>query len=1527
MNIVPKLNLTDNYKDVDNMSLVGARNIMLDKNGILTFDKGVEENEVITNAISLYFGNEIYDIIYCISCNKEIIIFVAPDLKQYNKLTLFRYNEELNQCKKVIDSFAYNGGQLIGDFTYNKSDLIIIISEYFNDNSKKIPLRTINLGDFNKENFVHEGDKLQLNRPDLHPICPKVIIPNLTYNIVAGSAQKGWHFIFVRYKISNNTYTQWFSVNESIYLDSYKEERIADYRYSNYWRETDSNNDEEYAFGRKRMEIPMSDYKEISNYTYILKFNDLDLRYDKYQIGILCINKGITKAYINEDTNININVVKFNNFKSYNYTDLLTSYNNYYNVKSLSVVNNKVYIGNYKEFEEDLNLKDIEIEISAKYLNPSYIYENKDVLNVANIVPNTNKILNITENSESDLDYKQITNYLPSTVEYVHKHLREVKLDINGIKESGLFVNGVFSCIFNPERRDTINHKHDKIFTRFASENEVVSLIFSLKTEYTDANLEIGYQEPYYGNNHLIYTNFAEEIGFLVGYKIVYLGNDNYKYVPIGNLDDPTNPKTSTVRSLCIYNNGKPIAPWLKFSKDSPDNQLRVKFTSNNNKNFYASGRMFIDVDSDYRDWLHIGFKSNYIGDAYNTNLEFGIEDEVTYLRYTTWLGFDLIFNNTDYNKLAHTNLVIDGNTQRMTLGNICEQRYYDSGLITSANRFRGSYNNIDFVDNPLSLCTFEMPWFTELYGGKVGEDIENIPEIDNSIPTEEPDEPGEDDPELPKPTKVYPIEVAKLLSPSLSVNDYYSFYINFVNEYGEVSKAYPLSLFKYKFKYNKEEECAIELTDDNVIKNNYNHLIAIKDNNDYYSYGAIGSRSGMRKYYLEFNLIDIPKNYVGYFVSHEKINKNVIYSGFLIKEVDINQKETYKFYSDALNYKDTIDFSFTHIKISALNEVVTGIGTGTMEYYADKKIAINELEIIKKSLVVADQVNNICYGTHLQLEFAPNGFIYTENVVYFAVLINKNNETKYTNNNKHIIPCSQISYGLPVKVNPKTVFHSNTFAIRYFGDLYDSATKIFKPFNSRFASDNPFVLYRTSYKHYVPTESLSFNNKPQIVIAPTKGLNSDDEKVKFAYIESFIIEAKNSIDLFQQKQLSYDNANPLILNHYNTNIITTDYFPNTIRRSNVIQDESNENAWRKFYTEQYKNITENKGEIIKIFGLGDRLYIHTKHSLFLFDSTDTIASNKNGIQLQSIDTWETKYKEIFPTKLGFGGINKEDNGIIGIFGYIWFDAGEQAFYRIDEQNKFEKISVNIEKHIKLLDIIDVAFIDDKENMRLIILLKDYLNKRGVDAISYNYGINAFISNHHYSFDFGVSTKNDCYIISKGNIYNYIDNKIKNNLPVLNRLTNSNIDDNYWYIDVIYNANYNIIKYLESIKYNIIPIINKEINNKYNNIIKTFDKGIAGDIIEIFNEYCNTGQLDIDTINEEINTIEYFEKPIFMLGNWHFNYIRNNLANYETNGNINNDDVSRFYGRYFIIRFIYKRYNKIIDMEFNSIDFNLINDN
>ena len=72
-------------------------------------------------------------------------------------------------------------------------------------------------------------------------------------------------------------------------------------------------------------------------------------------------------------------------------------------------------------------------------------------------------------------------------------------------------------------------------------------------------------------------------------------------------------------------------------------------------------------------------------------------------------------------------------------------------------------------------------------------------------------------------------------------------------------------------------------------------------------------------------------------------------------------------------------------------------------------------------------------------------------------------------------------------------------------------------------------------------------------------------------YWSGLIVEPKNSIDLFSNPQGSQDDFIPTVYNNYRDDILNITQFDKTIRRSNVIQDESAVNAWRQFPTEGYK--------------------------------------------------------------------------------------------------------------------------------------------------------------------------------------------------------------------------------------------------------------------------------------------------------------------------------------------------------------------
>ena len=231
MNILPQLSLNGHYQTQKSMSMVDANGIRLSKDcNTLETDNLLKNAHDIGTTIANNSPNGVIstEIIYILSCNKELIIFanyaymVTQDIA--HKCKVFRYKEESdneNHTELIIEDYKYHGGKLTGTFTYNvDNDLIIAISEY--GENLHIPLKVINI-----DKIVNQTiDESKVS------ICPEVKIPTINnINYVKGNAYKGWYYFFIRYKIDNTDYTQWYNFGQPIYVDTINNNSIIKYCY------------------------------------------------------------------------------------------------------------------------------------------------------------------------------------------------------------------------------------------------------------------------------------------------------------------------------------------------------------------------------------------------------------------------------------------------------------------------------------------------------------------------------------------------------------------------------------------------------------------------------------------------------------------------------------------------------------------------------------------------------------------------------------------------------------------------------------------------------------------------------------------------------------------------------------------------------------------------------------------------------------------------------------------------------------------------------------------------------------------------------------------------------------------------------------------------------------------------------------------------------------------------------------------------------------------------------------------------
>ena len=400
--------------------------------------------------------------------------------------------------------------------------------------------------------------------------------------------------------------------------------------------------------------------------------------------------------------------------------------------------------------------------------------------------------------------------------------------------------------------------------------------------------------------------------------------------------------------------------------------------------------------------------------------------------------------------------------------------------------------------------------------------------------------------------------------------------------------------------------------------------------------------------------------------------------------------------------------------------------------------------------------------------------------------------------------------------------------------------------------------------------------------------------------------------DLYKLDPVYYDYTGKLLVN-YDKTLISNDLeiYTNTVRRSDVIQSESIVNSWKYFRPENYKIITEDKGIINNIVGIGNYLFVHCEHSLFLFDITDSLQALDKNVQLLQPDSFDVAYKEVFTADKGYGGLQDNVSWICDEFGYIFFDKSAKKIYRFDG-GQLKDMTDGITSLIKILNPNEIWFGNDRERNRII------ANIRGTDNVilSYNIIVNGWSSTHSYIANYKfIGLKDKLFIPNViGNtltITHYIDTEFnKFSLPV------GDIDNNgssKSFIDVVFtNPNYNKIKVLDFITY----ILNKEPADNFE-ILQ----------LEIFTNCCYSGVIDI---SQERKKVSEYKKPYYDFERWNFNYFRNVIDRVENgdivdrlNGKIYNytQKVQRGYdnalitGKYVVIRFSFKFMSKQVNIK------------
>lgn len=387
--------------------------------------------------------------------------------------------------------------------------------------------------------------------------------------------------------------------------------------------------------------------------------------------------------------------------------------------------------------------------------------------------------------------------------------------------------------------------------------------------------------------------------------------------------------------------------------------------------------------------------------------------------------------------------------------------------------------------------------------------------------------------------------------------------------------------------------------------------------------------------------------------------------------------------------------------------------------------------------------------------------------------------------------------------------------------------------------------------------------------------------------------------------------------------------FNNTIRVSNVLSDETFNNSIFKFEATNYYNIPADRGIIVKLFAIGNNIYVHTKNSFYKFDATHTITSTESDIKLQESEPFEVGITQIFDSQYGYGGINNKEAGCITFDSYFFYDANSKHIFSYGGTGQIKLIDGSINKFINYYSPKYCRAIHDEFNKR--ILFNFYGDVEF--TLSYNYKSNSFVSFHDLTLNKAFYSRTGVYTLRNDDIYKLFKSE-EIDLDGIYGSATSPSEINYKYIiqdetaenkdsygpfniSVICFPKQYLIEVLNYISYvaNVLTNTNKDniidlsINNKdLDNPVKALTINTDSCASTIIKSTVN----DNPRPNNLPNNLLDYKGFKYNKGFWNVNYFRNykhiqNVYDYPKviggDGNNISDNQSLIYGRYFLLNF------------------------
>lgn len=1459
-----ELNLNRHPKAHKNKSIVYAENMKLSKDGsVLENEESIDDIYYIKNILSHCYDNN-YKIIHIIPCNKELVLFVKSNTK--NVFDIWRYRENNEKLALFYNKgISYNNGKFSGTFTYTSNDsLIIAFCEYDSGSDIMNPMMTINLGTFTNGNYNNSSDK------NIKYIW---ISSNNEFNDRELEPYK----LPICPEVSLPQVTNISNIKGNSYIGTYYvyiRYKINKYDYTQWFN----------------IGYPIiNEFKQdtiIHNKNYKNDNNKSDDNYGKLIGAYKTSRTGKLSSYFNQNVDlinncINITIEHPSNLL-YDYCQIgficvAKTYTKYYkssDIKLTEEINISSNINNL--FEEVFN-----INLYENYYNVKNIINKDNKLYISNYITTTNNIIN-TNNIKLNL-------YKENIIKNQSLDNTDKDVIINNINLYN-YTDIKFSSVRYPES------KSSEVQTYLKYINIGYFLDKIGKTEYIKDIIEIEY---YYHSDEPTYLT-CKINDLLIGTKNVKIKNtDIWKYessskiLSIVHLESNNYVQTNRINcknynyfigdnqfkelesrnlSLIIRDTNGNITNRLNLTSlvtsPSPEKYLTENYYPENyqNNNVYYNNTLDNKINNNT-------ITSLCQGEVYDFYIHF--IDKYGYITdgyklHNNSIGFSAYFNKPD------------GSEQ---LSNVCFVKTKDNYILVIPKHI-----NV-FIDKGNGLEINIDYWFVRSLNGTSQLVLSNK-KTNNGV---------------------------EISSPEYISNINYNInHIDRLKEIIENLKYLPENILK-DLTYGDIFDYQPPVAWDNT-KLEYKDLVRFitytnSQNELFFKVPKLYNTAGDIQLGLKVEIGNIKDygDYVSYFISHKKLEKTYTLDGFGTKNQLNNILLNNNFESGNIIKLYNIKFeknwdSDMYDKCTLQKNIITSNGftcyTNLLNKLAYAQDAQNNRTDRQTTLYLSDSIVEF-EGTPIEKDDESKGLY----GVKFLELLNLD-KNKYINNNK-LYRLGNIQYTNNVIIHGLNGKYDKQLAVKYGGA--DSGV-------NNIINNTGLGTYGNVYLYEI-FSFYDFNELGIYLSEKAKFNNIYKSDIKIG-TDTFY-EVITTLNLFNYK---ISNIYDTWINFYNVFDKNNDFlkeFNRTIYRSQVISDEGRTNNWRYFENDAYKNIEENKGNITNIVAIGNYLYVHTEHSLFAFSEDNTLSMNNQNLQVATPDIFDTDYKEVFITKLGYGGLQDKDAWISGQFGYIWFDRDSKKIFKV-YGNSMDIISNDIQEWLDNAYISKIRFANDIKNNRILIyfvVLDSNYNNINV-IMSYNILSKTFISFHSNIWLKSYNTKNNLYyLINDKTIAKYNKDRYGKNLN----------DIKNYSVSFIVNSYYKEIKYLEHIIFKLRQRNIRDVNNSFNIItdyyqfpVEQYMLPFQPKSIRVYNDLVDTGIIkcaSIDNTNMPKNNVEDYKTPYWDLGNWNFNFLRD-IKHYPKYDYKNQE--SRLFGNYFVITFNFGNVGDLI--EFENLDVQLTKD-